>query len=150
MDRLDKIKNRYNQILNSYQKTYGINDSTLQNKFKELNDLFIDILNKEINKINVTIEKRNEYDFLTSILSEISGKHSKLKSHNLEEKYLGLFKHRDKVVDIFKNYNENVDKKEQITIPKKETRDPVIIPKPEYGYHVENPKFPLLEDDQTF
>lgn len=149
MNRLSKIKNKYNQILNSYQNQYSFDETTTQ-KFKELNNLFLDILNKDINNINTVIDKRNEYDFLTGILSNISGEFNKLKAKELEEKYLGLFEHRKKVVIAFKKYNNNVDKKDQFQISPKVIRDPVIIPKPEYGYHVDNPKYPLLDDDYKF
>ena len=135
MDILLKIQQKYNIILNNYKKKYSF-DGTITNKFDELHHLFKQILTKEVNGINVTIDKRNEFDLLKGILSQLSGEENKLSGYNLEQKYQYLFHHRDRVVSVLK----------EVKLPKKEIRDPVIIDKPDYGYHIDDAKFPLLEN----
>ena len=141
---INKIQERYNKILKNYQKKYSFN-STVKEKFELFNNLFKNIIIKEINNELVTIDKRDEYDILRGILIMISGEYDKLTANKLEDKYKILFEHRDKVIKLLKAHNFKISKKEI----KKDTREVFNI-KPEYGYSVENPRYPLLEDNDYF
>ena len=149
MDKINNIKQKYNERLTQLMKKYSFNKTTDQ-KFKELNHLFIDTLNKDINGISTVIEKRNELDFLQGISTMISGEYTKLKGKELEDAYLVLFANRDRLIDIVKKYNINNISKSLLSIPKKIVSNPVVIQKPDYGYHKKNPKYPLLEDNNEY
>ena len=141
---INKIQKRYNKILKNYQKKYSFN-STVKEKFELFNNLFKNIIIKEINNELVTIDKRDEYDILRGILIMISGEYDKLTANKLEDKYKILFEHRDKVIKLLKAHNFKISKKEI----KKDPREVLNI-KPEYGYSVKNPRYPLLEDNDYF
>lgn len=104
MDKLVKIQRKYSEILTSYKNKYSFDD-TIKNNFKEFNELFKQTLKKAVNGANVTIEKRDEFDILSGILSQISGEFNKLESHTLEEKYKKLFLHRDQLVQVLHEHN---------------------------------------------
>lgn len=148
MNKLVKIENVYKSLLNKYKKQHSFNKTT-ETKFNELNDLFIMTFKKDIKGDIITIEKRNEFDLLQGISSMISGEYHKSKALEFENKYKKLFIHRDKVTEVVKKYNENKPE-EKVQFKKKDTRDPLKIKNPEYGYHVKNPRFPLLEDNEYF
>ena len=141
MSKLIKIQLKYQEILNHYKNKYSFN-GTIAKNFEEFNSLFLLILKKEVNAENVLIEKRDEEDIMSGILSQIGGNYDKLTSNKLEQKYNFLFNHRDRVIELLKS--------KKITFPKKDTRDPIIIGKPDYGYHVKDPKYPLLENTEEF
>lgn len=126
MDKLVKIETKYDEILNNYKNKYNF-DITITRNFDQFNNSFKKILEKQVNDINVTIDKRDEYDLMKGILSQISGNFNKLTAHNLEKKYIQLFNHRDRFAKILKLY--------KIKFPKKKVQDDVIIDKPDYGYH---------------
>lgn len=148
MNKLIKIQQKYDSILKLYQQKYSFNN-TINIKFQDFNDLFKKTLMKEVNNHIVTIEKRNEYDLLLSILTMISGEFNKSVANDLEQKYKFLFSHREKVINILKDFNFNFPNN-KIKYKPKDTRDPIIIKKPNYGYHIDNPRFPLLEDNDYF
>ena len=126
MNKLEQIKLKYKEILQSYQKLYNFNE-TIGNNFKEFNQLFLGVIPKEIQGLSVTIDKRNEYDIFSGILTQISGEYNKLKANTLEEKYKKLFEHRDRVVNVFLQ--------NQVKLPKKKTPQNPYNIKPDYGYH---------------
>lgn len=138
MSKLVDIQIKYEEILNYYKEKYSFN-GTITKNFEEFNNLFKSILKKEVNNQNVIIEKRDEYDLFKGILSQIGGNYHKSVANSLENKYKFLFNHRDRLVELLKN--------NKFKFPKKQVRDLLIIQKPDYGYHMKNPKFPLLEDN---
>lgn len=145
MNKIERIKDKYESLLEKYKKQYSFNP-TIEKKFEILNPLFIKTFMKQVNKKIVVIEKRDEFDLMRGISGMISGEFHKSKALNFENKYKKLFMHRDKVI-------ENIDKykgSEKIKFKPKLTRDPLKIEKPEYGYHIKDPKFPLLEDKDYF
>ena len=148
MNKLIKIENTYKFLLKKYKNKYGFN-LTVQTKIEELNNLFIKTFKKDIKGDIVTIEKRNEFDLLQGVSSMISGETEKFDALGFENKYKKLFIHRDKVVSVIRKHNENKPES-KVEYKPKDTRDPFKIKNPEYGYHVKNPKFPLLEDKDYF
>ena len=127
MKKLEQIIQKYKKILTNYQQKYKI-DETIFNNFTEFNNLFLKIIPKELDGISVTIDKRDEYDILNGILTQISAKHNKKTANDFENKINDLFLHRDKLVKTLLKHDYKQPKKDK-------PKDPLII-KPDYGYHL--------------
>lgn len=126
MDKLEKIINKYSEILTNHQTKYNFNE-TIVNNFIEFNQLFTNIIRKELTGNSVTIDKRDEFDILNGILTQISGEYNKLEANKLEEKINILFLHRDRVIRTLLEHN--------FKLPKKKTPKDLFKIKPNYGYH---------------
>ena len=83
MDKINKIKLKYKSILDNYKKDFGFN-GTILNNFIEFNYLFLNTLDKAVNKETITIDKRDEYDMMLGILGQISGEYGKLEAKRLK------------------------------------------------------------------
>ena len=118
MNKLIEIQNKFKKIIDEYSTEYSFNLDT-RKSFNELNGLFFDILKKEVNGINVTIEKRDEFDILNGILTGMSGQFNKKDSYDFEVKYQRLLAKRDQLVEILKSSN--------FKYPTEKVKDPLKI-----------------------
>ena len=118
MSKLIEIQNKFKKIIEDYALNYSFNLDT-RKSFNELSNLFFDILKKEVNGIMVTIEKRDEYDILTGLLSAMSSEFNKRESYEFEVKYHALIAKRDQLVQILKNNN--------FKFPTEKVKDPLKI-----------------------
>lgn len=124
MSKVEKIIQKYTQILIKYQQKYNIHKTILGN-FTEFNNLFITIIQKELEGLPITIDKRDEYDVLNGILTQITVEYDKLTARKFEIKMEELFSHRDKFIKLLHKHNFKLPKEEKPV-------DPLVI-KPDYG-----------------
>ena len=118
MNKLIEVQKTFKKIIDEYATNYSFN-LEIRKSFNELNTLFFDILKKEVNGINVTIEKRNEFDILNGILVSVSGKLNKRDSYDFEVKYQRIIAKRDQLVQILKSNN--------FKYPTEKVKDPLKI-----------------------